>query len=140
MIIKERIDIVEKYQCKGCIKGNGFGNCYTSSYDSISCNSHKTETFEFLVGNIHPGLPIGFREFGEQKKLKINIYTEYNDLYNIKRIPLWKFLHENKNTIVKSITPENNNISIDIFIKNVMNDIKNCYEVNTEFINNIFLF
>lgn len=139
-MIKERIEIVEKYQCKGCVKGNGFGNCYmASSNDSISCNSHKTDTVEFLIGNIHPGLPIGFREFGDQKKLKVNIYSEFKNIYDKKRIPIWKFLHENTNTIVKCISPESNSISIDIFTKNVLNDIKNCHEVDIEFLNSIFL-
>lgn len=122
-------EIVEKYQCLGCVCGNDI-SCYEKDYDTVGCSRHVAGTLLSDIGRIFLGMPKGFNRLGLCDKTKITIFENFEDGwgYNMYNVPVWKYLDKNGNTIVRGICPRVNWPWIHIFIDNHMSKI-NCLEI-----------
>ena len=131
-------DLVKKYQCPGCIySGTG---CYKPKIfgKGTECTNHIPGTSTPIIGTILLGLPKGFNRVGESKKVHIWMYDKFHEWpgYNNLNIPIWKYLDENNNTIVKLVLPRIPLFAIQIFRGNCMDKI-NCFEVDEDFLKTI---
>ena len=129
-------ELVEEYQCPGCLKGP-YSKCYIQGND-ISCIKHVPSTYISGIGKIFLGLFKGFNRIGPCDKTLIYIFNSIKDgwEYDILNIPTWKILDQNKNTIVRGISPRTNIPWIHIFNGNYMDKI-DCYEITYKFLDTI---
>lgn len=127
---------VETYQCPGCAFGSDC-ECYEKGY-SESCGKHVAGTMCFpAVGTLFLGMPKGFNRPGKCET-KIWIYesvSNYGDgpyrLGGKFNIPVWKYLDEHGNTLVRGMCPRTNMTFIVIFIGNHIDEI-DCLEITIE--------
>lgn len=131
--------IVKEYQCPGCV-GGGDMHCYESRRDSkdLSCASHVAGTTMGGIGRIFLGMPKGFNRLGLCDGTKISIYKKLSDCfeYDFLNVPVWKYLDDHGNTLVRGICPRINNPWIHIFIGDCLDQIE-CFEITEEHINEI---
>jgi hypothetical protein len=120
-IIENLKNIIEEYQCPGCVCGCDI-SCYKKGYDddSIECSKH--------VGRIFLGMPIGFNRLGMCKETKIHIFEKPSWEYGMFNIPVWKFLDKNGNTLLRGLCPRTNYPWIHILIGNHLDKI-DCLEI-----------
>ena len=120
MICSKTKDIIEIYQCPGCVVGSDI-ECYEEGFN-IECTKHITGTSISQIGTIFLGLPKGFNRKSVFKDMKINIFETFETFekgwkYDKFNIPVWKYLDEHKNTIVRGLSPRINMPFIHIFSK-----------------------
>jgi len=131
-------EAVMEYQCPGCVRGP-FRTCYSKDPNqNFRCTNHTPGTIT-PKGKIFLGLPAGFRRLGSNPDTKIYIFESYQsyenaqgkgDIYNIY---VWKYLDQNGNTIAKGLSPRTNQIFIDVFLENCLDQI-NCLQITDEMI------
>ena len=151
---------VETYQCPGCKRGCDI-SCYEGSdaghissaikpscgydilppyakardlrTDGIECTKHVPETIIPGIGHIFLGLPTGFNHLGPCEKTKIFIFRKFEDGwgYNMFNRPIWQFLDNYGNTIVRGLCPRINWSWIHIFLEDTIFWI-NCPEISQE--------
>ena len=138
-IMKKAIKkVIETYQCPGCISGCDI-SCYEKNEYSVACKNHRAGTLISGIGKIFSGMPKGFNRlgcgFGNGENLKIYIFESVQEQkYDKFNIPVWKYLDENGNTLVRGISPRINAPFLHVFIGNeAMNRVK-CFEVSEEMI------
>ena len=130
--VKEVLKFVEIYQCPGCGLGLGTG-CYERNAPGVDCKKHVAGTYGTGVGKFLLGMPHGFdridrntflkmfRNFKQKNEMRNGDYDKYN-------IPVWKYLDEYGNTLVRGIMPRIHRIFIHIFLEDCMDKI-NCLEI-----------
>jgi len=88
------------------------------------------------MGLFFLGLPAGFNRLGIAEDTRIHIYEKFEDGwgYDKYNVPVWKYLDENNNTIVRGICPRNNYPWIHIFLENCVEKIE-CIEITNDEMN-----
>ena len=105
---------VETYQCPGCVCG-----CDITRYegDGGECTKHVPGTIA-NYGTFFLGMPKGFNRLGLNKETKINIFNKLSDFsYDRFNVPVWKYLDENGNTLVRGMQPRWNFPFLHIFLE-----------------------
>lgn len=122
---------VEFYQCPGCVHGSNT-ECYEMEF-SAACAKHTAGTVVPFIGTIFLGMPIGFNRLGPSTTMKINIFREFKDgwKYDLLNVPIWKYLDDHGNTIVRGMSPRVNVSWIHIFLTDCLQAI-NCLEVTRQ--------
>jgi len=125
-------EFVENYQCPGCVCGSDI-ECFEAS-TGIECSKHAPGTTIYPnIGTIFLGMPTGFNRLGSVKDMKINGFKTLSDgwEYDKFNIPVWKYLDEDGNTIVRGLSPRTNNPFLHIFLENCISKI-DCLELTKE--------
>lgn len=135
--------LVEEYQCPGCVCGSDV-ECYEDSKcpGSLDCSAHVAGTMIAPgVGRIFLGLPAGFNRLGMAEKTKISIFRNWKDIqaawsYDTFNVPVWKYLDERGNTLVRGLSPRINNSWIHVLLGDHRLEI-NCLEISKTVIENM---
>lgn len=131
-------EAVENYQCTGCV--NTPFKCYDQSNFGKSCDRHVIGTRKPNIGKILLGMPKGFTHVG-QNNIEIEIFSSFEEFsktwkYDFLNFPVWKYLGQDGNTLVKGTKPRVNINFIHIFIGNCMDKIE-CQELTQDFLDSI---
>jgi len=106
----------------GCVCGSDI-KCYISkkyNKHDIACERHCPGTSLSGCGKILLGMPKGFNRLGLCGKTVINIFNifpngwEYTEL----NVPVWKYLDDKGNTLVRGLCPRVNSPFIHIYLEN----------------------
>lgn len=126
---------VEEYQCPGCVCGSDI-SCYEKSSIGMGCGKHVTGTIMFPIGTIALGMPKGFDRMGESMR-SIEIFKDAGEFaYNNLNIPVWKYLDDNGNTLVRGLSPRINKPFLHVILGNRIKDI-DCFELTSDFLETI---
>ncbi len=127
-------EAVQEYQYPGCM-GGPFRDCYVADIcNGLGCNKHSPGTRGSGIGRFFLGMPKGFCRLGACEKTIITIFEKFEDLkdnywsYNKFNVPIWKYLDENSNTLVRGLCPRVNYPFIHIFLGNEIDNI-DCLEI-----------
>lgn len=124
--------MIEKYQCPGCIVCSD-NKCFKKG-DNLECGRHVPGTIIIGIGILFLGLPKGFCRLGVStpEKYKISIFKNLESVwgqgYDKFNIPVWKHLDEHGNTLIRGLTPRNNQPFLHVIIGDYIDQI-DCYEV-----------
>ena len=137
MTPKEAIQI---YQCPGCTN-DPFPKCYKTeeAERQQGCSQHHAGTLLSDIGAIFLGLPTGFNRLGPCKNTKVYIFESFEKgwgEYNIFNVPVWQYLDEHGNTIVRGLSPRINNPWIHIYLGDMRSRIS-CIEISDEELENM---
>lgn len=105
--------VIELYQCPGCSNGHKIADCFSESPTSLSCIKHCPGTFLGNFQNIFLGLPKGFDRLGyfKPRQVVIEIFNDLQEknynwgIYDKLNIPIWIYIDEHGNTIIKGFSP-----------------------------------
>lgn len=107
-----REEMIKTYQCPGCV---GCDNFDDQGNAGSGCANHHAGTVIYPhVGNIFLGMPKGFNRLGHAKHMPLNIFLSWDDMIkqghepDMWNIPLWKYLDENGNTLIRGFRPRIN--------------------------------
>jgi hypothetical protein len=134
--MKEKLkNVIEEYQCSGCINGCGI-KCFESNGNGgIGCGKHMAGTFVMQIGKIFLGMPRGFNRLGVQAELVPLIFETFESFdwgqYDKWNVPTWKYLSKEGHTFVRGIVPRKNEPFLHIFLENCIDKI-DCLEINQE--------
>lgn len=133
--MEEKIkNAVENYQCPGCVIGGDI-SCFETPRLGVGCEKHLAGTYIPSIGCIFLGMPKGFNRLGHypNKVMKPYIWKNFaaENSYNKWNIPVWKYLDENGNTLVRGLRPRVNESFIDIYLENCLDKI-DCLEITKE--------
>ena len=117
-------EAVQEYQCPGCVSGP-YPDCYKPS--GTGCSVHCAGTMGSGIGSFFLGMPKGFCRIGpiDKKYFEIVIMgspSEYSG-YDKFNVPVWKYLDNNGNTIVKGLSPRINQIFLHVFLGDFRTEI-----------------
>lgn len=129
---------VETYKCPGCVCGSSVEDeCYNFHVGNGDCIAHVAGTYATSIGKILLGMPRGFDrleplETKNWKGFKIfkneqNFERDFKG-YNKFNVPVWKYLDEHGNTLIRGIMPRINCPFIHIFLGNRLDKIE-CLEI-----------
>jgi hypothetical protein len=113
------VEIVEKYQCPGCVNGNDT-KCgeFEKKREGFSCENHVAGTISNFGRKIYLGMPKGFDIVGTISEKGNNIYIRdsadvknYFDPFNV---PVW-VIEDDGNLLVRTFVPRLNVSIINIF-------------------------
>jgi hypothetical protein len=131
---KEIKNVIETYQCSGCIEGHNI-SCFKHDYDGgVGCGNHMAGTILPVVGTILLGLPKGFNRLGTSTSLRPKIYETFESSewkYDVFNVPMWKHLSKEGHTFVRGFMPRLNTPFLHIFLEDCTNKI-NCLEISQE--------
>lgn len=129
-------EAVEEYQCPGCNLGSDI-SCYKNkdgkgSGGDFSCSKHAAGTMGAGMGLLFLGLPRGFNRLGptgHEAKI-LYIFREFSQgwEYDKFNIPVWKYLDEHGNTLVRGLSPRTSQVWIHIYLENCIDKI-DCLEI-----------
>lgn len=132
--MKEEIKkAVENYQCPGCVWGSDI-SCYEyCSEKGVECQKHAAGTTISPIGRVFLGMPKGFNRLGVCDETEISIFEKFEDSWGYDKfnVPVWKYLDDNGNTLVRGLCPRVNYPFIHIFIGNVLSKI-DCMEITRQ--------
>jgi len=119
---------IEEYQCPGCVVGGDI-SCYEKG-DSLECDKHVSGTTMIPIGRIFLGMPKGFNRHGPVEGMSIDIFKTFSDGWGYTKlnIPVWKYLDNNGNTLVRGISPRINAPFIHVFLEDCIDKI-DCTEI-----------
>jgi hypothetical protein len=130
--IQAQENFVETYQCPGCVCGSDF-KCFESG-DGIECGKHIPGTMGYpTIGRFFLGLVTGFNRLGPVNDMRIKCYENPSDgwCFDKFNVPVWKYLDENGNTIIRGLSPRTNNPFLHIFLGDFINEI-DCLEITKD--------
>lgn len=123
---------IKEYQCSGCTCGHNLECFEQNDQQGVGCGKHSSGTIISYIGNIFLGMPKGFNRLGHQENLKPIIFNNFNEnYYDMFNIPVWKYLDEHGNTLVRGIMPRRNEPFLHIYIGNCIDKI-NCLEITKQ--------
>jgi len=132
-------ELVEQYQCPGCVNGCDIKCFEKTPYDIDSCKNdwscykHHAGTSLLGRGSLYLGLPIGFNRLGRlnSSDMSIQIFNSEASIRSDKfNIPVWKYLDEHGNTLVRGLSPRINQPFIDIYEGDRRSEI-DCLEISS---------
>jgi len=130
-------EAIKNYQCVGCVSGP-YPECFSNDGNGSQCDKHCAGTTIFGIGSFFLGMPTGFNRKGSFKDTKISIYESLLSstwgAYDKLNVPVWKYLDEHGNTIVRGICPRTNYPWIHIFLENCILEI-DCIEITDDDLN-----
>ena len=130
---------VERYQCSGCISGSDI-TCFKANETSggVGCGKHLSGTTIIGIGKVFLGLPKGFNRLGHLGNMKPVIFISFKEFaesgwkeYNKFNRPVWKYLDEHGNTLVRGLMPRRNEPFLHIFLEDCISQI-DCLEITKE--------
>lgn len=147
--MKENIKkAIETYQCPGCISGHNT-ECgkFVKRGWSESCGEHFPATSIGLSIKIFLGMPNGFNRtgggMGDKVDLQLDIFESFDSIwdkdgkpYDELNVPVWKYLNENGHTLVRGLSPRNNNTFLHVILEDCVDKI-DCFEVTKELMKEI---
>jgi hypothetical protein len=98
------------------------------------------------IGAVFLGMPNGFSRLGSFDSMCLSIFPSFeafekdystpaihgpSDGYNMWNVPVWKFLDEHGNTIVRGISPRINKPFLHVILENCLDKI-DCLEITKE--------
>lgn len=129
---KEIKKFIENYQCPGCVCGSDI-SCVESG-DGLECGKHVPGTMVYPgVGTIFLGLGTGFNRVGSVNEMRIKCFNKPSDGWGFDKynVPVWKYLDDKGNTIVRGMSPRINAPFLHIFLGNHIDEIE-CLEITNE--------
>ena len=123
--------MVETYQCSGCVCGSDI-TCFEKDL-SLACAKHVAGTMGMpSIGQFFLGMPKGFCRI-RNGDTRISIFKDlsYGWVYDKFNVPVWKYLDEHDNTLVRGICPRLDNTWVHIFMGDHIAGI-NCYEITDQ--------
>lgn len=135
---------VERYQCSGCISGSDT-SCFKANETAggVGCGKHFSGTIISGVGKVFLGLPNGFNRLGHFENMKPIIFKSFKEFiesdwgkYDNFNIPVWKYLDQHGNTLVRGLMPRRNEPFLHIFLENCVSQI-HCIEISQDDIKNM---
>jgi hypothetical protein len=123
-------NVIEEYQCSGCVSGSDTTCFEPNSNGGVGCGKHCAGTMAFpAVGKFFLGMPKGFNRLGDSSKLKPIIFENFESGWGYDKfnIPVWKYLKDG-HTFVRGMQPRRNETFIHIFLEDCLNKI-DCFEV-----------
>ncbi len=131
MLDNKIINAVIRYQCPGCVSGDGGSAafCYKKG-NYQECLNHHYGTLSLGIGGIFLGLPKGFSRVGENNLniIILNDLSEWDSGYDKFNIPVWKYLDMYGNTLVRGLSPRINKPFLHIILNDSIKEI-NCLEI-----------
>jgi len=125
-------NVVEEYQCLGCVVGSDT-SCYEKG-GGVECAKHVAGTRVVpYVGLIFLGMPTGFNRLGGYQEMGIRIFQEFGDGWGYCKFnrPVWKYLDEHGNTLVRGLSPRINQPFLHIFLGDQRDKI-DCVEITAQ--------
>ena len=139
-------DAIKTYQCPGCVNGP-YPKCYKKDSIGSGCSQHCPGTMIMGLGTIILGMEKGFNRVGpvplkslnfqifkdkedlqEFSPTKLSMTFKNNGLYDNFNIPVWKYLDEHGNTLVRGLSPRINIPFLHIFLWDARSEV-NCLEL-----------
>ncbi len=123
--LSEQEQMVEEFQCPGCVSGNrvNCGNYESCDFgDGAYCQSHVPGTTIYPIGRVFLGMPKGFNRLGpidrDMMPAAIVLFTERLnvDFYDDFNVPVWA-MEKDGYLFVRVFSPRNNLPRIDV-VKN----------------------
>lgn len=140
MCIKEAI---QEYQCSGCVSGSDL-ECGMFQQDNTAgeCNNHSAAIYATGMGKLLLGMPCGFNRIGvgtgDMVYSEIKIFASFAVFVNLWNgygkfnIPVWKYLDNHDNTLVRGLMPRVNIPFIHVILGDNIDKI-DCLEItNTD--------
>lgn len=135
---------VKTYQCQGCVNGS-HPFCYKKDTMGSGCSAHCPGTIMLGVGHLFLGMEKGFNRIGpiQDGQMHIQIFTDAKEkivapnqcsaftskgLYDNFNVPVWKYLDEHGNTLVRGLRPRLNVPFLHVFLWNALSEV-HCLEV-----------
>jgi hypothetical protein len=124
-------EAIEEYQCSGCVCGSGI-ECYEKG-GGEECKKHVIGTLISGIGKIFLGMPKGFDRLGVFHTQKICIFSTFSNGwgYNKFNIPVWKYLDQKGNVLVRGLSPRTNTPFLHIFLCDCLKEI-DCLEITNK--------
>lgn len=124
-------EAVKEYQCPGCV-GGPYKTCYKKDSFGEGCGSHCPGTLMLGVGKILIGMPKGFNRCGPaEPPTPIVILEDSIDFFDKFNVPVWKYLDEHGNTLVRGLSPRVNMPFLQVYLKDIRDKI-DCYELTKD--------
>jgi hypothetical protein len=146
-----RLEAIKEYQCPGCACGVG-PECATKCDTGIGCGAHCPGTLMSNVGKIFLGMPKGFNRCGYETEMPLHIFESFESFcddwkrvtslgvesggYDFWNIPVWKYLDEHSNTLVRGLSPRVNSPFLHVILGDCRDKI-NCLEVTEKMQNSM---
>lgn len=131
---------IKEYQCSGCMNGHDpiKSGCFKPCDTGCGCGAHFAGTFMTGgIGKLFLGMPKGFNRLGKDEKMHPYIFENFQKdwgEYDKFNVPVWKYLDENGNTIVRGLQPRLNIPFIHIHLSDYRDKI-DCMEITIDDIN-----
>lgn len=112
----EHKEMVEKFQCPGCVAGSDTGcGIYKFDADEMKCSSHVLGTIISRVGSIALGLPKGFCRPGFGKnKIDVRLWTTGTQpAWDHLNVPVWA-MEQDGFLFVRTFAPRINMTWVDV--------------------------
>jgi hypothetical protein len=141
----DKNEAILEYQCPGCTNGPSL-SCVTECDKGIGCGSHCSGTTIIPLGSVFLGMPKGFNRVGSAEKMPLHIFASYDDFckdwgrntvngyaegYDMWNVPVWKFLDQHGNTLVRGLSPRTNGTFLHVILGDCRDKI-NCLEITKE--------
>jgi hypothetical protein len=143
------------YQCPGCVNGPA-PSCYKKDSVGSGCSKHGPGTFMEGVGKILLGMEKGFNRVGPIGWPYLGIYIfetpeqllgdtspqslstsfKNNGLYDNFNVPVWMYLDEHGNTIVRGLRPRINTPFLNVLLWDARENI-HCFEITKAIIDSM---
>lgn len=129
-----QIQAIKTYQVPGDI-GDFDETNFEIQEGGYGWKDHHPATYASGIGKIYLGMPKGFNRLGEFTDMDLMIFKDYEQFSSFFKppfnLPVWKFLDEHKNTLVRGLMPRINRPFICVILGNCLDKI-NCYELTKE--------
>lgn len=127
-MLKVQLDMIEEFQCPGCVCGNNTSDCRAfKPYDDMSapfsfcCTAHVPGTTAFPGGKMCLGLPKGFNKTGNQRwedytpSFYVRLFDspEKHPEWDVFNVPVWA-KEENGYLFVRTFCPRTNRSFVDV--------------------------
>lgn len=126
-------EVIENYQCPGCVVGGDIECFEQNNNDGIGCGKHHAGTMTYpFVGSFFLGMPKGFNRLGKDNDLKPIIYETFESSewkYDMWNVPVWKYKNKEGHVIVRGLMPRRNESFLHIFLEDCIDKI-NCIEIS----------
>lgn len=135
------IKAIKTYQVPGDI-GDFNPKDYKTQEGASGWDDHCPGTFLMPTpGLIFLGMPHGFDRLGCFKEMKLMIFKDfeqYKSFYSNEKfnIPVWKYLDEHNNTLIRGLMPRTNYPFLCVILGNHISKI-NCLEITKEDVNSM---
>jgi hypothetical protein len=133
---------IETYQIPGCVNEAPERDTVLQEGLGVEWSEHVPGTIVMPnIGTVFLGMPKGFNRLGicdgnSRIGMKINIFENLEQAegkagFDWLNVPVWKYLDNNGNTLVRGLRPRRNEPFLYVILEDCMDKI-NCYEVTKE--------
>ena len=121
---------VEEYQCSGCVS-DSYDICFKKASHGVGCGGHCPGTIMSGIGSLFLGMPKGFMRLGPIKSEHMPLFIFEDDwgFFDKFNVPVWKYLDEFGNTLVRGLSPRVNVPFLHVYLKDIRDKV-NCLELS----------